>query len=69
MNDKPKYDPPRAAVIAQRQQFAQRLMMAEHDLIEAQLEVEKKSRDAEQLRGAVQACDLILGLPPPAAPP
>lgn len=65
----PKPTLTREAVLAQRARFASRLVMAEHELGDLRSHVAAKESEAEQLRGALQACDLLARQAPPAPPP
>jgi hypothetical protein len=55
----------RETVAKLRATYASQLCLAEHELIEAQAEVAKKTQDVEQLRGALRACDVVMSHLPP----
>lgn len=58
----------RSSIAAARSQYAHRLCVTEHEIIEARALLERKENDAQALRGSIATCDDLLALHEPAEP-
>jgi hypothetical protein len=68
MSEKPIDLVARASIEAKRGVFSSQLLIAEHELAGLKKEIAEKEKAVEQWRGAIQACDQLLRMPPYEAP-
>lgn len=58
----------KSTITAARAQYANRLCITEHEIIEARALLERKEKDAQALRGSIATCDDLLAHHEPAEP-